>query len=114
MTEETANVVKKSKFGNLPGPGPGRPKGVRNKAHVALKEAVLQAAEEVGWDGTGKGGLVGFLKRMIETDLKAFASLLGKLIPTNIVADITVHPAEVTDEIMTPDQWAKQHQPTAH
>lgn len=100
-----------------PNRGGGRPKGVKNKTTIALKEAILLAAEQTGQDGQGKGGLAGFLKHMIATDLKAFASLLGKLIPTNIVADITTRQAQATDQIMTPDEWANQHnqdRTTAH
>jgi hypothetical protein len=45
--------------GNLPGPGPGRPKGVPNKVNRDLKEAYLMAANLAG----GKEGLIGYLKK---------------------------------------------------
>ena len=47
--------ARKETVGKFPGgPGPGRPKGVPNKTTTALK-----AAENVGSDGKGKGGLTG-------------------------------------------------------
>ena len=48
--------------GNLPGPGPGRPKGVPNKINRDLKEAYLMAANLAG----GKEGLIGYLKTQAE------------------------------------------------
>ena len=48
--------------GNLPGPGPGRPKGVPNKVNRDLKEAYLMAANLAG----GREGLVGYLKAQAE------------------------------------------------
>ena len=39
--------VKKSKS-NLPGPGPGRPKGIPNKVSRIAKEAIAQVFEDLG------------------------------------------------------------------
>src|ERR1700730_17744483 len=50
--------------GNLPGPGPGRPKGVPNKVNRDLKEAYLMAANLAG----GKAGLIGYLKKQAELE----------------------------------------------
>ena len=82
MTE----TVKKS-AGNLPGPGPGRPKGMPNKTTATLKEAILLAAEAVGEDGKGKEGLKGYLVRVAKTDVKAFAGLLGKVLPMQVTGE---------------------------
>ena len=67
------------KFGNLPGPGPGRPKGVPNKINRDLKEAYLIAANLAG----GKEGLVGYLKKQAELENpSAFMTGLSKLLPS--------------------------------
>jgi len=42
----------------------GRKAGVPNKIPPLLKDAILEAASLVGYDGMGKDGLVGYLKRM--------------------------------------------------
>ena len=65
---------------NLPGPGPGRPKGSQNKITVALKEAILLAAERAG----GDDGVVGYLERLAIENSSAFAGLLGKVLPTTL------------------------------
>jgi hypothetical protein len=45
----------------------------------------------------------------------AFMGLLGKLLPSQIAADVTQCVAKVTDEIMTPEEWAEQWaERTAH
>lgn len=67
--------------------GPGRPKGSVNKTTGALKEAILQAAEAVGQDGSGKGGLTGYLKHVATTDVKAFSGLLGKVLPLQVTGE---------------------------
>ena len=58
----------------------GRPKGSQNKTTVALKEAILAAGEAAG----GKGGLVGYLQRLAIENSSAFASLLGKVLPSTL------------------------------
>lgn len=68
-------------------PGPGRPKGSVNKTTATLKEAILAAGEAVGQDGNGRGGLTGYLKHVASTDVKAFSSLLGKVLPMQLVGD---------------------------
>jgi hypothetical protein len=69
------------------GAGPGRPKGVPNKTTTLLKEAILNAATDVGEDGEGKEGLVGYLRVLAKTEPKAFSSLLGKVLPLQIAGD---------------------------
>lgn len=68
----------------------GRPKGTPNKTTATLKEAILLAAEQVGFDGEGQGGLTGYLKHVAKTDVKAFASLLGKVLPLQVVGSLDV------------------------
>lgn len=70
-----------------PAAGKGRPKGAVNKTTAALKEAILQAAQAVGHDGKGKEGLVGYLKRVAQEDVKAFSTLLGKVLPLQVTGE---------------------------
>jgi hypothetical protein len=66
---------------------PGRPKGSPNKTTAALKDAIILAAEQTGNDGKGRDGLVGYLKHVAATDVKAFAGLIGRVIPLQIGGD---------------------------
>jgi hypothetical protein len=77
-----------------PAAGKGRPKGAQNKTTKTLKEAILLAAEKVGADGEGKDGLVGYLVEVARSDVKAFAPLLGRLIPTEVTGELTFSLAE--------------------
>ena len=70
-----------------PNAGKGRKKGVPNKTTATLKEAILLAAEQVGENGAGKDGLVGYLRTVAATDVKAFASLLGKVLPMQVTGE---------------------------
>ena len=69
--------------GNLPGRGPGRPKGSPNKTSALLKDAILMAAQKAG----GKGGLVAYLKTQAIENPVAFLALLGKVLPLQIAND---------------------------
>jgi hypothetical protein len=64
-------------------PGPGRPPGSLNKTTMQLREAILGALEAAG----GKEGSVGYLRRLAVENSSAFASLLGKVLPTTLAAD---------------------------
>jgi len=70
-----------------PNAGKGRPKGSFNKTTTALKEAILLAAEETGQDGEGQGGTVGYLRRLATSEPKAFASLLGRVLPLQVTGE---------------------------
>lgn len=61
-------------------PGPGRPKGVPNKTTTLLKDAILQAATNIG----GDEGLVGYLEKLHRENNGAFASLVGKVLPMQV------------------------------
>ena len=65
-----------------PRAGAGRPPGSKNKITLALKEAILAAAENAG----GEEGMVGYLQRLAIENSSAFASLLGKVLPTTLSA----------------------------
>jgi hypothetical protein len=68
-------------------PGPGRPKGAPNKTTALLKEAIIRAAEAAGEDGRGKGKLTGYCTFLAKSEPKAFAQLLGKVLPMQIAGD---------------------------
>jgi hypothetical protein len=62
--------------------GAGRPRGSLNKTTTQLREAILGALEAAG----GEEGSVGYLKRLAIENSSAFASLLGKVLPTTLAA----------------------------
>ena len=64
--------------------GAGRPKGSRNKTTTVLKEAVLEAAGEVGENGLGGDGLTGYLRKIAREEPKAFCSVLGRVLPLQV------------------------------
>lgn len=78
----TTNKVQDSARRKPPAAGKGRPKGALNKTTTTLKEAILLAGEQLGQDGKGKDGLTGYLRLVAATDVKAFAGLLGRVLPT--------------------------------
>lgn len=69
---------------------PGNKRGPA-KTTMALKEAILEAATEHGEDDTGKNGLKGYLRKVAREDVKAFAGLLGKVLPLSIDAKGGLH-----------------------
>lgn len=69
-------------FGN--GRKGGRTPGSQNKTTTVLKDAILEAARLSGNDKKGKNGLVGYLRRVADDDLKAFSGLLGKVLPMQV------------------------------
>jgi len=56
----------------------GRKKGVPNKFPGDLKQAVLEAAAQVGFDGHGCGGLIGFLRQVWAKQPKLFLKLVSR------------------------------------
>lgn len=70
-----------------PNAGKGRKKGVPNKTTALLKEAIILAAEAVGENSKGKGGLIGYCKMLAKDEPRAFAGLLGRVLPLQIAVD---------------------------
>lgn len=75
-----------------PWPG-GRPRGMRSKVSLTLKQAILLAAGAVGdhmADAAAEkgedreGGLEGYLRMVAATDVKSFCSLLGRVLPMEV------------------------------
>lgn len=76
------------KRGPKPGSGAGgRPKGSLNKITTTLKDAILEAASEVGYDGHGQDGLQGYLRKVASDNMKSFSGLLGRILPLQIGSD---------------------------
>lgn len=65
----------------------GRAKGTPNKTTGALKEAILLAAKDVGEDGNGQDGLIGYLRSVAKDDMKAFSGLLGRVLPLQVTGE---------------------------
>lgn len=70
-----------------PNAGKGRPKGRPNKVTALLKEAIIEAAEAEGRDGAGKDGLLGYCRRLATEEPRAYATLLGKVLPMQVSAE---------------------------
>ena len=72
--------VKKTKS-NLPGAGPGRPKGVPNKVTGELKEMILTALSNAGG--------AEYLERRANDPrtAAAFLGLVGKVLPMTVAGD---------------------------
>jgi hypothetical protein len=65
----------------------GRQKGTPNKLTKTIREAVLLAASNVGSDGQGDGGLVGYLTMVATTAPQCFVPLLGRCIPLEVTGE---------------------------
>lgn len=59
----------------------GRQKGTPNRMTTQVKKAIIEAFDEVGG--------VKYLVNIATTDPKTFCALLGRIIPTEINADLT-------------------------
>jgi hypothetical protein len=80
--------------------GRGRPKGSKNKATLALKEAILMAA-----DTAHRDGLVAYLRAQALESPSAFLTLIGKVLPTTVAGDKdnpVAHTHKVQIELVRP------------
>lgn len=59
----------------------GRQKGTPNKVTVILKDGIMAAMEQCGYDTKGRDGVVGYLKRMAIRKPEQFLRLVEKLLP---------------------------------
>jgi hypothetical protein len=75
-------TTQKARVNNLPGPGPGRPKGLPNKTTIAVKEALQQAFQGIGG--------VPALTEWARENQGEFYKLYSKLLPTEVRADVNV------------------------
>lgn len=74
--------------------GPGRPKGIPNKVTAAVKDMILQALHN-------KGG-VEYLEKQADENPTAFLTLVGKVLPLDVNANITTTPAYTVDDWVIP------------
>lgn len=74
-----AGAVKKTAEIGKGAAGPGRPKGMPNKTTIAVKEAVLAALD--------KAGGVDYLVTQAEENPTAFLTLVGKVLPLQVIGD---------------------------
>ena len=77
---EDTKIVGDSGRRKPPRAGMGRPKGSPNKTTKTLKEALLASFETLGGEE--------WLVSLAESDPKAYASLLGRLVPSEISAEV--------------------------
>lgn len=61
-------------------PGPGRPKGSQNKVTKAAKEAIAEAAEQLG----GTSRLVAWAKEDAQNERAFWATIYPKLLPLQV------------------------------
>jgi hypothetical protein len=65
----------------------GRKKGIPNRTTLVLKQAILKAAEAVGSDGNGLGGLQGYLQMIAERHPREMVFLLSKVLPIQLASE---------------------------
>jgi len=73
-----------NKFGNLPGPGPGRPKGSLNKTTSLAKSVIAEAADRLG----GTDRLVEWAKENAGNERVFWGTIYPKLLPLQVNAEI--------------------------
>jgi hypothetical protein len=104
-----SQVIKKPKHGHGGlRAGAGRPRGSKNKISLALKEMILNSLDRVGGEE--------YLARLAIENSSAYASLLGKVLPTTLQASETDGgPTTVTFQrvIVMPDgqKWVEGQTP---
>ena len=78
---DTTKVVKDSGKRKPPAAGKGRPRGAKNKISGSIKEMIFAALAEAG--GTA------YIARQAEENPTAFLSLLGRLVPSELRAELS-------------------------
>lgn len=105
MTAPVLKTAVKRKVGDGT-PGPGRPKGKPNKTTKALKEMILGALADAGGQA--------YLVKQAQLNPAAFMTLLGKVLPMQIKADVahSVFAREPVKKLES-QAWAEKHIPPA-
>ncbi|MGY3615687.1 hypothetical protein [Bradyrhizobium sp. USDA 10063] len=88
-----------------PTPPVGRTIGTINRITRDLKLGIIDAATAYGSDGHGTGGLTGYLFFLAGSHPKAFASLLGKMLPLQVNGSIQSVVGQVNIVSIPSDQY---------
>ena len=90
-------------------PGSGRVKGVPNKITMAMKDAIIAAAETCGekkyskahkgYTSVGPGGLYGYMVHLAKHREELFAPLLGKVLPMHVHAAVVNRSYRTEEEV---------------
>jgi hypothetical protein len=81
MTDQNSKVLTDSGKRKPPAAGKGRPKGSVNKTTKSVREAIEAAFQGVGG--------ADYLMQQAQQNPQAFMTLLGKIIPAQVQADLT-------------------------
>lgn len=82
----------------------GRQAGTPNKITATVKMMVLTALDKVGGEK--------YLAKLAKTHPQAFATLLGKVMPTQVVGDVNYrYVAEMPPPEGDPEEWLKKYSP---
>jgi hypothetical protein len=87
---------------------PHRRKGSPNAITSDLKQGIMDAADLYGSDGKGTGGLTGYLFMLAGKHPKAFAGLLGKVLPMTVSASSHVSPVAINIIAVPHDNYLSQ------
>lgn len=83
----------------------GRTKGVPNKVTATIKMMLLEALDKLG--GTK------YLMAQAKANPVAFLSLIGRIMPTQVVGDVTHQfVAQIPPPEKDTDQWLKRYAPS--
>lgn len=86
MSKDDNKVLPSGGKRRPPAAGMGRKKGVPNRTTALLKDAILKAAEAAG-NKVGNDGMVSYLTTQAELNPGPFMSLLGKVLPMQVIGD---------------------------
>ena len=86
---------KRGRFADPNVPNPGRPVGATAKYTRVIKEALLIAAEEHGRNGNGKDKLIGFMRMVLDEDLKTFCMMMARAMTLQVETRTDDGPKEV-------------------
>lgn len=121
LTAEQPKKTYKTPYERIPGTSlPRIPKGTRNvgsgrkpgqqsKITTIVKEAISEGAAACGYDGKGKDGLPGYMRRLAETEAVAFTTLLKAIIPLQLQANLGIqHMEPENGETITMEELEKR------
>jgi hypothetical protein len=85
MASFPPNVTTQFKPGNKLGAGR---KGKPNRVTDIMRTLVMDAAGDVGYDGKGKDGARGYLRRHAQDHPRDYLKLMGKMMPTWLMLEM--------------------------